>query len=91
MTLLPALEKTYLMTDHTGQEYLFAGFAAFTIELTIREGEPVTYAEPHQSRQEGGLMTSLQGLARTFPRLTARDTNPTIPQQSIRAPRNRMR
>jgi hypothetical protein len=30
-----------------GQEYLFAGFAAFIIELAIREGELVTHAEPH--------------------------------------------
>lgn len=32
---------------HASQEYLFAGFAAFTIELAIREGELVTHAEPH--------------------------------------------
>lgn len=30
---------------HVGREYLFAGFSAFAIELAIREGELVTYAE----------------------------------------------
>lgn len=32
---------------HAGQEYLFVGFAAFTIELAIRENEVATHAEPH--------------------------------------------
>jgi hypothetical protein len=32
---------------HAGQEYLFAGFAAFTIELAIRESALMTHAEPH--------------------------------------------
>lgn len=32
---------------HTGQEYLFAGFTAFSIELAIRKGELVTHVEPH--------------------------------------------
>ena len=51
---------------YAGQEYLFAGFAAFTIELAIREGELVTHAEPHVWRQVG-LTISHQGLVRTFP------------------------
>ncbi|WGI41272.1 type IV toxin-antitoxin system YeeU family antitoxin [Aeromonas salmonicida] len=55
---------------HASQEYLFASFAAFTIELAIREGELVTHAEPHPWCQVG-LMISHQGLVRTFPKLEA--------------------
>lgn len=39
------------------QEYLYAGFTAFAIELAVREGELVTHAEPNL-RCQAGLMIS---------------------------------
>ena len=49
-----------------GSNISLCGFAAFAIELAIREGELVTHAEPHSWRQ-AGLAISHQGLVRTFP------------------------
>jgi hypothetical protein len=43
----PQHPRPWEQSLHAGQEYLFASFTAFAMEVAVHEGDLVTHAEPH--------------------------------------------